>query len=422
MNPAELQQPILDGGIRSINFFNGRLLTASDLTREQVANREVDKRLGKAVGEGIAYGFEVSKSLQATNARPVLTIEPGLAINRRGQTLQLATQIDVGLVRQSNGSTSTTPAFSECTPIQTGTYVAGAGMYLLTVAPAETSEGLAVTAGLETGVASCNRDTLVSGLQFRLIQLNPPLTAAELHDENRLRNHVAYRCFGVTRTSAFVADPFAAPIRTYGLLDELRDSLLTDCDVPLAVLYWTSSLGIRFIDLWSARRGLASRFTDDRWSVILSNRRRRENEAMFLQFDHQISDILRTESNLSAVVASDRFEFLPPAGLLPITGTGSSAGFNPAMFLGGLSSRDIATIDGNLLRSLLHQALDHDPIDLSKPDKIQLYLIWENMKAVERGESTQLAMLFASHTLPYSGVARFGSARWNLSRFARAVI
>jgi hypothetical protein len=295
-------------------------------------------------------------------------------------------------------------------------------MYLLTVAPAETSEGLAVTAGLETGVASCNRDTLVSGLQFRLIQLNPPLTAAELHDENRLRNHVAYRCFGVTRTSAFVADPFAAPIRTYGLLDELRDSLLTDCDVPLAVLYWTSSLGIRFIDLWSARRGLASRFTEDRWSVILSNRRRRENEAMFLQFDHQISDILRTESNLSAVVASDRFEFLPPAGLLPITGTGSSAGFNPAMFLGGLSSRDIATIDGNLLRSLLHQALDHDPIDLSKPDKIQLYLIWENMKAVERGESTQLAMLFASHTLPYSGVARFGSARWNLSRFARAVI
>ncbi len=56
-----LQQPILDGGIRSINFFNGRLLSARDLTREQSANREADRRLGQAIGEGIAYGLEVSK-------------------------------------------------------------------------------------------------------------------------------------------------------------------------------------------------------------------------------------------------------------------------------------------------------------------------------------------------------------------------
>src|SRR6266550_1981417 len=184
MNPAGLQQPILDGGIRSINFFNGRLLTARDLTREQAANREVDKRLGKSIGEGIAYGLEVSKSSQATNASPVLIVAPGLAINRRGQPLQLASQVDIALVRESNGSAGTAQVFSECLPLQTGTYVAGAGVYLLTVAPAVTSEGLAATAGLETGTASCNTDTLVTAVQFRLIQLNPPLTAAELHDED----------------------------------------------------------------------------------------------------------------------------------------------------------------------------------------------------------------------------------------------
>ena len=38
MSAAELQTPILDGGIRSVNFFNGRLLTARDLSREQEAN------------------------------------------------------------------------------------------------------------------------------------------------------------------------------------------------------------------------------------------------------------------------------------------------------------------------------------------------------------------------------------------------
>ena len=35
-----LQQPLKDGGIRSVNFFNGRLLSARDLSREQDARRQ----------------------------------------------------------------------------------------------------------------------------------------------------------------------------------------------------------------------------------------------------------------------------------------------------------------------------------------------------------------------------------------------
>ena len=96
-----LQQPILDGGIRSINFFNGRLLSARDLTREQSANREADRRLGQAIGEGIAYGLEVSKSTASTQQSPVVTVEAGLAINRLGQTLMLSAKTEVALVRQA---------------------------------------------------------------------------------------------------------------------------------------------------------------------------------------------------------------------------------------------------------------------------------------------------------------------------------
>ena len=51
MSAVELQNPILDGGIRSVNFFNGRLLTARDLSREQDANREATNRLGQALGD-----------------------------------------------------------------------------------------------------------------------------------------------------------------------------------------------------------------------------------------------------------------------------------------------------------------------------------------------------------------------------------
>ena len=77
-----LQQPILDGGIRSINFFNGRLLSARDLTREQTANREAERRLAQAIGEGVAYGLEVSKFNASTQESHVVTVEPGLAISR----------------------------------------------------------------------------------------------------------------------------------------------------------------------------------------------------------------------------------------------------------------------------------------------------------------------------------------------------
>src|SRR2546423_9301844 len=88
----DLQQPVLDGGIRSINFFNGRLLSARDLTREQTATREADRRLGQAVGDGIAYGLEVSKTPGAGNDSPAVSVEAGLAINRNGPTLMLASR------------------------------------------------------------------------------------------------------------------------------------------------------------------------------------------------------------------------------------------------------------------------------------------------------------------------------------------
>ena len=113
-----LQQPILDGGIRSINFFNGRLLSARDLTREQSANREAERRLGQAIGEGIVYGLEVSSAGASTQESPVVTVEAGLAINRIGQTLMLTAKTDVALVRRATPGPGSTEPFGECAPLQ----------------------------------------------------------------------------------------------------------------------------------------------------------------------------------------------------------------------------------------------------------------------------------------------------------------
>src|SRR5438874_8517979 len=159
MSATQLQTPIVDGAIHSINFFNGRLLSARDLTLEQSAYREADRRLGKAVGEGVAYGLEVSQAAKSNKQSPAVSVEAGLAVNRRGQTLMLDARADIALVRTTTALASS-KVFSECEPLQTGAYVSGAGVYLLTIAPAQTTEGRATTTGMNPAATTCNSDTI----------------------------------------------------------------------------------------------------------------------------------------------------------------------------------------------------------------------------------------------------------------------
>jgi hypothetical protein len=422
MSTAQLQQPILDDdAIRSINFFNGRLLTARDLTREQLANRNVDKRLGQAIGEGIAYGFEVSKSRlpQSSTSSPMLTVTAGLAINRRGQTLKLENAVDIGLVRAPAEGATSSQTFNECVPLQTGTYIAGAGVYLLTVAPAETREGLATTAGLERGIASCNTDTIVSALQFRLVQLNPPLTDTELDDENHLQNLIAYKCYGVTEQQAYINDLFGGGLQIYGVLDSLRPARLTDCDVPLAVLYWRLSAGIKFIDMWSVRRRLIDPISPDPWNVFTAERRLAEAEAMLLQFEDQIRTLRFPDVDPGLVRATDHFRYLPPVGLIPIHRAGSIGGFTQERFFQNVTCRRPVFIEGAKVESLFRNSLSCKPIDLVSGEMIWLYQVRENRESIARGGTgTAPYVIFANGYVPVIGDAQYDLSRWDYSNYS----
>src|SRR5436190_278394 len=121
----QLLQPLLGDGIRSVNFFNGKIMTAEDFLAEQAANRQQHQMLGQAIGEGIAHGLEVSMTAGA-GATAVVTVQPGVAVNRNGAAVRLNAATDVSLVRPQNGVASATGGgFSECQPFQSGVYVAG---------------------------------------------------------------------------------------------------------------------------------------------------------------------------------------------------------------------------------------------------------------------------------------------------------
>jgi hypothetical protein len=419
-----LEEPVTGGGIASVNFFNGRLLTGEDLSHEQRAARAGRLRLGRAVGSGVVQGLEVAEALgESSPSRPVLRVEPGLAVNGDGAVLELADRTDVLLVREpAPGSAPATELFADCQEPGPAGFGAGFGVYVLTMGPAERGQGRAPTSGLGNADRSCDTNVFVEGVAFRLIRVT--IDAGAVAGPALLRSHVAARAFGVgaEARAEFARNPLGPPPTGYGLLDELRAGCLTSAEIPLAVLAWTASGGVEFVDMWAVRRRIVAPAADARWPLLVGDRASAEAEAMFLQFQAHALDLAVTLGAPQTLSAAARFEYLPPVGMIPIIGAGPNRGFNAAIFFGAQASTRAEMTDSRLLRALVAEGMLHDPIEVGGAERIQLYLLWENVTAGRSGTSGQLALVFTKATVPYRGIARFGEATWDLSRFAPTIL
>ncbi len=419
----KLDKPYLDDGIRSTWFFNGRLLSGEDLRQEQDARRAGLQQFGRAIGEGISYGLRVTAPIGGSSTTdPVVTVAPGLAINRLGQALELRRPVQVSLLggAQEDGSaTSGTSGFGACS-LPASVYVAGTGVYLLVLAPAEGTEGRAPVSGLGGTNAACNAKQRVEGVRFRLLRLD--VSDADLQDTAHLRNRVAHHCFGTTdpKLQATIVHPFGVPPEKYGLLDAHRPHRLTDCDVPLALIHWKDGAGIRFVDLGSVRRRPTRMLDTGRWQSLVGDRRASEAEAMLLQFQEHLEVL--GQSAPEQVKATDSFLFLPPAGVLPLGGIQGSVGFSYLKFFEGLTTRQPPiVIEGARLQWLLRMSLQFPPLELSRKELIWLYLVNENQQAMSKPPRPQPYLVFASGYLPFVGAPRYDAAHWQLPPISAAL-
>src|SRR5215218_8594504 len=92
MSAIQLDQFVRDECLRRINFFNGRLLSAEDLTVEQSANRAQARHLGVAIGTGVSYGLEVRRTEPPPGSKTKdlqVEVKAGLALNDCGEVLHL---------------------------------------------------------------------------------------------------------------------------------------------------------------------------------------------------------------------------------------------------------------------------------------------------------------------------------------------
>ncbi|MBC8160666.1 MAG: hypothetical protein H7Z42_05540 [Roseiflexaceae bacterium] len=303
-NTTKLTEAIRDSGIRSVNFFNGRLLTGEDLRSEQQAGRNARTLLGRAIGPGVAEGlFAESKG---TAEQLLIHITAGVAINRLGQALTLASEKDIALVEPPDNSVTGTAGFRVCGDASTGFYVAGSEFYVLTIAPAEYSEGRALVSGLASATAACNTKLIVETAQFRLLPLELNLTSDAAHSQNL----AAYSMFGATSLAKSFGDPFNMLLKPPPVPQGI-----TDCDVPLALIQIVDGK-LTFVDAWAVRRACAAPGSAGRWEALFDAGAERRVDAMLYQFQAQLEAIPTSEQ--ASMKATDRFHFLPPVGLVPL--------------------------------------------------------------------------------------------------------
>ena len=353
----DLEQAILDSELRYVNFFNGRLLTGGDLSAEQAANRACSRHLGLAVGAGVANGLEISISPGSLPTDALVDVAAGLAVNRDGQTLRVESKQTVALVRPPDRLSTAGCVFADCEPLPASATLSSAGFYLLTIAPASARQGLAPISGLGNAIAPCNSNYFVDGVQFRLL----PLNVAQSDNPNLERNSVAYQCFGLPALGPgdFLDEASGAgPLLVYGVEALVPAGRLTEQDVPLAVIEWTSN-GLGFIDQWSVRRRVTRPDASGRWGYFAGDRRVSEGEAMFLQFQEQFATLETGTSPPQGLTANSRFQFLPPAGVLP----DSDGTFWPT-FLGPLGPLKETAIDASLWPRLLRESFTLEPVQV----------------------------------------------------------
>lgn len=301
-----LNQPVIASGEARTFFFNGRLLSAEDLQREQGQREAGQRRLAQLIGCGIATGLGVTAGVGSTE----LSIGAGLGVTPSGDVIEVGNlEIDLQTAsrpRRAGGFSACEAAFNTNALI--------AGLHLLVLTPTWIGDGRART--LLGDVGACNRNVELPAVRPRLIQLNPPTD-----DTIKLRNHLAYALLG--------SDPLLAPGAANALIgwwpSRIAPTLGRD-DLPIAVVKVNDRAQVEFLDVNAARRRLApppGNAADELWPES----RTVEVEAFMRQFLGQIKDLAKASSgnalapptNLRIEKTSSKlepFDWLPPVVLL----------------------------------------------------------------------------------------------------------
>ncbi len=288
---VSLNQPVIATGEARTFFFNGRLLSAEDLQREQGQRETGQRRLAQLIGCGIATGLDVTANIGSST----LSITAGLGVTPSGEVIAVDS-FDLQLKAAATQTVS--GRFSACdASASSGSLLAG--QYLLVLTPTWISDGRAPT--LLGDVGACNRNVERPAVRARLLKLKTPDGATD----TTLRNLLAVALLAPEPLPT--PTPGAPPILIGWWPTKFAPTLGLD-DLPIAVVSINAQAQVVFLDVHAAQRRLApspGNAADALWPESCAV----EMEAFALQFSDQTSKL---DTNASA----EAFVWLPPVLVL----------------------------------------------------------------------------------------------------------
>ena len=231
-----LNEPVTTQSPPRTAFFNGRLLSAEDLQREQTLREAGQAQLARLMGCGIERGFAVG----STKGSTVLTIAAGLGVTPSGQVIDFGgSSVDLAAAAQMANQGG---GFGDCAAAFGDLRAPTAGLYLLVLTPAWVPAGRAATLLGEVG--ACNRNVEIPAARIRLVALTPPDGAVAAS----LRNQVAL---------SLMAPQPGVVSGLVGWWPSKTAQRLGADDLPIAALQLDAKAQVIFVDAHAAQRRLA---------------------------------------------------------------------------------------------------------------------------------------------------------------------
>ncbi len=310
-------------------YFDGRFLAARDLTREQ------DYFLARQADLGRAGGFGVVAGLVASEQDGRIVISAGHGVTPSGEMVVLSEQLVLD-PRQALVSETVRVRLGVSRAIEppTGTRT---GLFVIALRPIEyEANPIAQYPTTLDGDRGVHNGDIVEATAVTL------LPYPDLGDPTELRLRRAHAAKEI-------------------FVDRVTPGLVTDA-LPIAMVAIDRGRLV-WVDPHLVRRELGAEAGD---ILGVTGAPLALREAFMLQYDDHLREVLRAVHG--AVVASDHFLALPPAGAMPKSSIDRQR-FTQRFFPAEVDV-DLSVVPSDELGALLEEARLLPPIDLSDPDEL----------------------------------------------------
>jgi hypothetical protein len=315
-------------------YFDGRFLTAKDLTRDQTyfLTRQAD--LGKAGGFGVVQGLMVSRQGSIAGSERIaasIVITAGHGVTPSGELVLLTEDLPINLadlpeIQRLDAAFGLASIPSE--PLRNAT-----GVFVLALRPIEyTANPIASYSTSVTGGRSTNNGDIIEAVAVSLI----PYSDLGNEGAEMARSRVAREIFIEGSTRGLLADA-----------------------LPLAMIAMSGGV-VQWVDPYLVRREVGAEQSN---ILSLGFAPRALKEAHLLQYQQQLQELLKPRSD-QRISAANYFRSLPPAGQLP------AASINAAdlsqIFFPPTVDVSLSFIPSDEVAALVEESLLLPPIDLTQ--------------------------------------------------------